>query len=83
MIMSEVCPMCCGQTVEKKVTRVISGGGHTATLEVQAEVCLDCGEKLYPANMVRRFQEIKAKLERQELGDFIFTSESKDFLMLV
>jgi YgiT-type zinc finger domain-containing protein len=82
MIMSEVCPMCCGQTVEKKVTKVISGGGYTATLQVQAEVCLQCGEKLYASDKVRRFEEIKAKLERQELTDLIINSQNKNNLTM-
>lgn len=83
MILCEVCPMCCGQTVVRKVTKVISGGVTTATIEVQAEVCSNCGEKLYSADTVRLFQEIKAKLERQELTNLILTFQSEKALAML
>jgi hypothetical protein len=41
-----------------------------ATFKVLAEVCLRCGERLYSQETVARFQQIKAKLERQETADF-------------
>jgi len=37
---------------------------------VQAEVCLKCGERLYSQKTVRHFEQIRAKLEKQEVGDF-------------
>lgn len=70
MIPFERCPVCGGELVEKTVEKLLRGGNHTAVLHVQAEVCLHCGERLYSAETVRRFEEIRAKLERQELGDF-------------
>jgi predicted nucleotidyltransferase len=44
----------------------IKGDVHTAVLKVRAEVCLRCGERLYTAETVRRFEEMREKLERQE-----------------
>ena len=41
-----------------------------AVVKVRAEVYLHCGERLYAEETVRRFEEIKAKLERQETADF-------------
>lgn len=70
MIPFERCPVCGGELVEKTVEKLLRGGNHTAVIQVQAEVCLHCGERLYSAATVRRFEEIRAKLERQELGEF-------------
>jgi len=64
------CPVCGGEMVEKKVEKLLRGGKNTAILEVDAEVCLRCGERLYPQETVRRFEEIRAKLERQETAEF-------------
>jgi YgiT-type zinc finger domain-containing protein len=64
------CPVCGGELVEKNVEKLLRGGVHTATLTVCAEVCLRCGERLYPQETVRRFEEIRAKLERQEIEEF-------------
>ena len=60
------CPICGGELIEKEVEKLLRGGEHTAVLRVNAEVCLHCGERLYPPEIVRRFEEIRAKLERQE-----------------
>lgn len=64
------CPVCGGELVEKEVEKLLRGGSHTAVLSVQAEVCLHCGERLYPEETVRRFEEIRAKLERQDTEEF-------------
>jgi YgiT-type zinc finger domain-containing protein len=64
------CPVCGGELVEKEVEKLLRGGVHTAVLRVRAEVCLHCGERLYSQETVRRFEEIRAKLERQETADF-------------
>jgi YgiT-type zinc finger domain-containing protein len=70
MMPFEKCPVCGGELVEKEVEKLLRGGVHTAILKVCAEVCLRCGERLYSQEMVRRFEEIRAKLERQDTGDF-------------
>jgi YgiT-type zinc finger domain-containing protein len=64
------CPVCGGELVEKEVEKLLRGGIHTAILRVRAEVCLRCGERLYSQDTVRRFEEIRAKLERQETAEF-------------
>lgn len=64
------CPVCGGELVEKQVEKLLRGGPHTATLTVHAEVCQRCGERLYAEATVRHFQEIRAKLERQDVADF-------------
>jgi len=66
----EKCPICGGDLVEKEVEKILRGGAHTAVLRVNAEVCLHCGERLYSQDTVRRFEQIRAKLERQETAEF-------------
>jgi YgiT-type zinc finger domain-containing protein len=66
----EKCPVCGGQLVEKEVEKLLRGGVHTAVLTVAAEVCLHCGERLYSQETVKHFEDIRAKLERQETMEF-------------
>jgi YgiT-type zinc finger domain-containing protein len=66
----EKCPICGGELVEKEVEKLLKGGVHTAVIVVQAEVCLQCGERLYASETIRRFEQIRKKLERQELAEF-------------
>jgi len=63
------CPVCGGEIVEKDVEKLLRGGIHVAMVRVRAEVCLKCGERLYSAATVRRFEQIRAKLERQDVAD--------------
>ncbi|MEW6326840.1 MAG: YgiT-type zinc finger protein [Thermodesulfobacteriota bacterium] len=64
------CPVCGGELMEKEVEKLLRGGAHIAVIKVQAEVCLHCGERLYSQETVRRFEEIRSKLERQEVEAF-------------
>lgn len=66
----ERCPICGGDLVEKEVEKLLRGGIHIAVLKVIAEVCLHCGERLYPQETVRQFEEIRIKLQRQDTSDF-------------
>ena len=70
MIPFSKCPVCSGEMVEKEVEKLLRGGIHTAVLRVPAEVCLRCGERLYSPEIVKRFEQIRAKLERQEIAEF-------------
>ena len=58
------------ELVEKEVEKLLRGGAHTAVLKVRAEVCLRCGERLYSQETVRRFEEIRSKLKRQDTAGF-------------
>ncbi|WP_414574959.1 YgiT-type zinc finger protein [Anabaena sp. CCY 9402-a] len=51
-------------------------GGNTATLKVNALVCQNCGERFYHADTIRKFEDIKSKLERQETQDLIPVGQS-------
>ena len=64
------CPICGGELVKKEVEKLLRGGKHTAVLRVKAEVCQHCGERLYSKRTIKLFEEIRAKLERQETQDF-------------
>ena len=70
MMQFKKCPICGGELIEKKVEKLLHGGINTAVLIVCAEVCEHCGERLYSQDTVRRFEEIRAKLERQETKEF-------------
>ncbi len=64
------CPVCGRDLVKKEVEKLLRGGNHTATLTVTAEVCLHCGERLYNEETVRRFEDIRLKLEHQQTAEF-------------
>ncbi len=66
----EKCPVCGGSLIEKEVEKLLRGGEHTAALTIKAQVCLHCGERLYSQETVRRFEEIRLKLERQQTDEF-------------
>ena len=70
MLPFDKCPVCGGEMVEKQVEKLLRGGNHTAVLEVWAEVCLRCGERLYSQETVRQFEQVRAKLGRGEVKDF-------------
>jgi len=70
MMPFEKCPVCGGELVEKNVEKLLRGGVHVAVVEVHAEVCLRCGERLYSEETVRRFEQIRAKLARYEVEGF-------------
>ena len=70
------CPICSGKLVNKEVTEVVRGGGHTATLKVEALVCLHCGERLYSMDTGKQFDEIRAKLRRADTTDLKLIGQS-------
>lgn len=63
------CPICGGEVVVQEVETLLRGGDRAATLVVRAEVCLRCGERLYAPETVRRFEEIRRSLERQQVDE--------------
>ena len=70
MIPFSKCPVCGGEIIKKDIEKLLRGGIHTAAVTVRAEVCLHCGERLYSQETVRRFEQIRTKLERREISDF-------------
>ena len=70
------CPVCGGELAEKQVEKLLRGGVHTAVAKVRADVCLHCGERLHTQEDVRRFEEIRSKLRRQETAGFRLIGKS-------
>ena len=64
------CPVCGGDLTEKDVEKLLRGGVNLATVNVRAEVCLRCGERLYSRATISRFEQIRAKLANQEVDEF-------------
>jgi YgiT-type zinc finger domain-containing protein len=56
--------------VSKEVEEIVRGGGNTAIIQVQADVCLHCGERLYTPETIARFESIATRLERKDTGGF-------------
>lgn len=68
---ASICPpICCGDLVEKEVGKSMHAGENTAAVKVCVQVCLRCKERQCSQETVRRFELIKAKLERQENEEF-------------
>ena len=72
----EKCPICGGEVVAKQVQQLVRGGPHTASVTVQADVCLHCGERLFSVAATARLEEIRSKLEREQLEDFTAVGQS-------
>lgn len=70
MVPFKQCPVCGGEVVTKEVEKLLRGGVNTAVVRVQADVCLHCGERLYSKGTISLFEQIRAKLDRQEVSDF-------------
>jgi YgiT-type zinc finger domain-containing protein len=64
------CPVCGGELVEKEVEKLLRGGANTAVMRVKADVCLRCGERFYSEETVRHFEEIRRKLEQDDVSTF-------------
>lgn len=72
----EVCPTCGGPLVVKHVEKLLRGGVHTAIVNVEAEVCERCGERVYAPETIRRFESIRAKLAAHETSGFVPLGQS-------
>jgi YgiT-type zinc finger domain-containing protein len=76
MKLFEKCPLCGNEVVEKEVEKLLKGNGNTAVVRVKAEVCLHCGERLYPPDVIAKFEDVRKKLREGKLGDFIEIGKS-------
>ena len=65
-----LCPKCGGELVWQPVEKLLRGGVNVAVVSVPAEVCRRCGEWLFHIDAVRRFEQIRGQLARQETADF-------------
>ena len=72
----EKCPVCNGELVDKQVEKLLRGGGNTVSMKVAAEVCLQCGERLYAEDVVKSFEEIRRKLRKREFSHLKILGQS-------
>jgi YgiT-type zinc finger domain-containing protein len=70
------CPNCQGELTTKQVEKILKGGVHTAIIQIEAEVCLNCGERLYKPDIVRQFAQIRGKLKHQQTDSFELIGQS-------
>ena len=76
MILADKCPRCGAALDREQVEELLKGGGHSAVVHVQADVCHHCGERLYSAETVRLFEQIRSKLENRQFDEFVRTGHS-------
>ena len=76
MMPFEKCPICGGEVVGKEVEKLLRGGVNTAAVRVSAEVCLQCGKRLYDQNTVRCFERIRDRLKRDDVSGFVPMGQS-------
>ena len=70
MLSVEKCPICGGEIVTKEVDKLLRGGNHTAILKVSAEVCLSCGERLYPVEQLGSLPKLDRNYSGKKLKNF-------------
>ena len=70
MIPFERCPVCGGEVVRKRTEKLLPGGDNLATVTVEAEVCLHCGERMYSTDMIRSFDRARGKPDQQQVEGF-------------
>jgi YgiT-type zinc finger domain-containing protein len=69
-------PICGGDVVDKMVDKVLMGGKNTAVINVSAEVCIKCGERIYSLETIKKFELIRNKLENRETDGFLPIGQS-------
>lgn len=59
-----ICPLCGGETVDKNVEVIETVNGRWVIIKgVPAEVCTQCGERLYSENEMRKMEELREKIQ--------------------
>ena len=70
MMAVDKCPTCGYELIEKNLTKLLSGGSHTASMKVKAKVCQHCGKRLYSEDTVKRCEEIRRQLACGDTAGF-------------
>ena len=70
------CPVCGGELSARSVEKILSGGGNTVSIKVNADVCAKCGEHLYSQNLAHSFDEIRRKLQHQDFSHLRLIGQS-------
>lgn len=59
-----ICPICGGETVDKDVDVIETMNGRWVILRgIPAEVCTQCGERLYSESEMRKMEELREKIK--------------------
>lgn len=64
------CSICGGELAEDIVGKLLRGGGNVASIKVKARVCRKCGDIVYDATTIQKFQAIRETQERNDVADF-------------
>jgi YgiT-type zinc finger domain-containing protein len=67
----EICPVCGGELVNKRVEKLLRGGENMAVAFATADVCQRCGERLYSPEAVRFFEKIRTRLANRDTSGFV------------
>ncbi|MCH8310703.1 MAG: YgiT-type zinc finger protein [Chloroflexi bacterium] len=70
MSTQELCPLCGGYLIEKNVETLLRGGNDIVAFRADAFVCSKCGERIYPVQVVKRFEKIRRQLVRGDTSEF-------------
>ena len=70
------CPVCGGEVKKKQVTKVLRGGGHTAAIEVEAEVCQACGESLFAPETIKQFEKTVEDLKNGNTQQLVVSGKA-------
>lgn len=65
------CPVCGGEMRTKVVEKLIRGGKNMASVKVEADVCVKCGERIYLKEDVVRFETIRENLMKEEVKSYL------------
>ncbi|MDG6226240.1 MAG: YgiT-type zinc finger protein [Candidatus Thermoplasmatota archaeon] len=71
MIPFPKCPVCGGEVRTKIVEKLIRGGVNMASVKVEADVCLKCGERMYQKEDIVRFEMIRENLIREDVNSYL------------
>jgi YgiT-type zinc finger domain-containing protein len=63
------CPICGAELSVETVEKLVRGGRHMAAVKARAGVCRKCGEIVFDADTVERFEALRARLSKNEVAD--------------
>lgn len=71
------CPICLGELKSRKVEKLIKGRNDIASVKVEVDVCLKCGERLYTKEDIQRFEIIRKKLIENDISSMQLIGRSE------
>ena len=70
MSTQDLCPLCGGKLIETKMETLLRGGNDVVSFQADALVCSKCRERIYPVQVVKRFEKIRRQLARGDTSEF-------------